>query len=109
MHINHDTYNTVKIVLLKDEDGDGITDKTVTVAEGAFTHGIRIQSGYLYASSDSTVWRWPYDDDSYTDGGDAIEPLTVYNAETVIQNMNADGKGGAPLGHTTRTAPSRKT
>lgn len=88
--------DTQSLVLLYDSDGDGMPDSRRTVATASgLNHGLQIHNGYLYASSDTTVYRWPYtDSDFVVDDG---------SVEIVIQNMNADGKGGAPQGHTTRT------
>ena len=49
----------------------------------------------MYASSDTTVWRWRYVGGQRTD--------STGTREVVVKNMNADGRGGAPQGHTTRT------
>ena len=86
------------ILLLRDADGDGVTDATHVIAEGIFTHGLEVGGGFLYASSDTTVWRWPWSATSF----DGV-PLRTDEAQVVVRDMNADGKGGAPLGHTTRT------
>jgi len=56
-------------------------------------HGLAVHENYLYASSDEFVYRWPILDDVWTVGGQ----------ETVVFNINRDGSGGAPFGHTTRT------
>ncbi|KAI8905949.1 soluble quino protein glucose/sorbosone dehydrogenase, partial [Gorgonomyces haynaldii] len=58
-------------------------------------HGMALSRGYLYASSDTTVYRWPYVDGSRT--------LIQAPAEMVVHNISASGKGGAPFGHFTRT------
>lgn len=50
----------------------------------------------MYASSDTTVWRWPYRAGQRTTSPDDSK-------EVVVRDMNADGRGGAPGGHTTRT------
>lgn len=50
----------------------------------------------MYASSDTTVWRWPYRAGQRTTSPDSVK-------EVVVRDMNADGRGGAPGGHTTRT------
>jgi glucose/arabinose dehydrogenase len=57
-------------------------------------HGLAVTSTHLYASESTAVYRWPYDADI----------MNVTGAmEIVIDNINADGRGGAPFGHTTRT------
>ena len=50
----------------------------------------------LAASSDTTVFRWPYELGSGRKISNNLK-------EIVIKNMNADGDGGAPMGHKTRT------
>jgi glucose/arabinose dehydrogenase len=70
--------------------------RTIVNASGlGLTHGMALDSGYLYASSDTTVYRW-----NYTAGQRA---LTTQPAETVVYNISQGGRGGAPLGHATRT------
>lgn len=87
-----------RIRALWDTDGDGISSdsETAVLADSAseLNHGIAYSAGYLYASSDTTVYRWAYD-------GHKRSSLGMH--ETVIANMNANGAGGAPSGHTTRT------
>ena len=84
-----------------DDDGDGAADAVVPIlfAPGSLraNHGIVFHDGYVYASSDTTVWRW-----TFTPGQRSPGPNSN-SAEIVIENMNANGRGGAPQGHTTRT------
>ena len=81
-----------------DDDGDGMSgaDERACIASSAagLNHGLAVSSGYLFASSDTTIFRWPFAGTERADLG----PHTV-----VVQNINADGNGGAPRGHTTRT------
>jgi hypothetical protein len=90
---------TQSIINLFDSDNDGIPDSKQTVAfASGLNHGLAIHDGFIYASSDSTVYRWPNDNiDSST------HPLDEDAAVIVINNINEDGSGGAPRGHTTRT------
>lgn len=87
-----------RVRALWDSDGDGSSSssETVLLATSApgLNHGVALSAGFLFASSDTTVYRWPYD--GYTRGD--LGPHTI-----VINNINADGSGGAPRGHTTRT------
>jgi glucose/arabinose dehydrogenase len=78
-----------------DTDGDGLVDARKDLAsEVGLNHGLAVHDGYLYASSDTTVYRWPYQlGDDRVGGG----------VELVVMNISADGMGGAPGGHTTRT------
>ena len=88
--------NPPQIVLLYDDDCDQQAEGKVTlVSQQGLNHGLTFSKGYIYASSATTVWRWPYLSGSRT----AITAA----AETVVHSMNADGQGGAPGGHTTRT------
>ena len=85
---------TQSVVHLYDSDGDRIADSKRTVASALYlNHGLALMDDYIYASSDTVVYRWAFSDDFDTIG----------DIETVVVNMNADGQGGAPQGHTTRT------
>jgi glucose/arabinose dehydrogenase len=86
---------TSSVVLVKDTNNDGIPDsKTTIVTASGLNHGLAVHGGFLYASSDVTVWRWPFNSVTKTTTGPQVE---------VVRNINADGNGGAPFGHTTRT------
>jgi glucose/arabinose dehydrogenase len=86
---------TNSIVLVEDLDGDDIAEsKRVLATANKLNHGLEVTSTHVYASSDTHVYRWPYDPNTRTFTG---------GPQTVIKNMNADGQGGAPFGHTTRT------
>jgi len=67
--------------------------QTLATAPG-LNHGVAIGGGYLFASSDTTVYRWPYTAAARADLGPYTE---------LINGISADGNGGAPRGHTTRT------
>ena len=83
------------VIHVFDSNDDGIPESRRPVASAKnLNHGLAIYEGYIYASSDTTVYRWPYQD--YT--ADAVGEV-----EEVVFNINADGRGGAPKGHTTRT------
>jgi glucose/arabinose dehydrogenase len=78
-----------RIALLFDGDGNGVSDTSERVtlaAASGLNHGIAMQGGYLYASSDSTVYRWPY-----TGGRQALG-----TAQTVVSGLPTGG-------HSTRT------
>jgi len=52
-----------RIVLLYDDDGNGVSDdgeRVVLTTTSGLNHGIALQGGFLYASSATTVYRWPY-------------------------------------------------
>lgn len=57
-------------------------------------HGLAVTSTHLYASQSTHVYRWPYNASTMSVTGEL---------QVVIENINADGQGGAPFGHTTRT------
>jgi glucose/arabinose dehydrogenase len=85
---------TNSAVLFFDSDNDGIPDtRKVLASAPLINHGLALNDGYIYASSHTTVYRWSYQDFGSVAG----------EAEIVIENIDADGKGGAPQGHTTRT------
>jgi len=68
----------------------------IIISRNNLNHGLAVSSNYLYASESTTVYRWPYDP--------ATKSVTDSNNPQIgINNINADGQGGAPFGHTTRT------
>lgn len=74
-----------------DDDGDGISgpsEHAVLVKQNGLNHAVRIHDGYLYASTPTTVYRWPY-----SGGRDAITAA----AETVVYSIPY-----ANQGHSTR-------
>jgi glucose/arabinose dehydrogenase len=89
-----------RVSFLADTDGDNVADSVQEVVvppnNDLLTHGLAVNGGYLYASSSTTVYRWPFD---------TSNPIlsSSQSVEVLINNMNADGNGGAPLGHWTRT------
>eukprot|EP00536_Pseudo-nitzschia_multiseries_P005969 jgi/Psemu1/286149/fgenesh1_pg.121_\ len=92
------------IVHLFDSDGDGIPDNKQVVAFAPdLNHGLAIYDNFIYASSDSTVYRWPLYDDDAVGNSPSYNDFPLENMEIVVNNINEDGMGGAPLGHTTRT------
>jgi glucose/arabinose dehydrogenase len=79
-----------QITVLWDDDGDGVSgegERALLAAAPGLNHGILVHGGFLYASSDTTVYRWAYTAGARADLG---EPVTV------IQGI----PGG---GHVTRT------
>ena len=86
------------VSVLWDDDGDGQASDTerACIASSApgLNHGLAVSSGYLFASSDTAVYRWPFSGSERTDLGQHT---------IVVENINADGQGGAPRGHHTRT------
>ena len=83
------------VLVVEDLDSDSIPESVwPLVTFDGLNHGEAITSVHIYASRDTHVYRWSWDIQSRTVTGER---------ETVINNMNADGNGGAPQGHTTRT------
>lgn len=86
--------NTGSVVLYHDSDNNGAAERATTLGTApGLNHGLTVHDGFVYASSDTTVFRWPWP------GGDA----GFGQRQTVITDINADGQGGAPRGHSTRT------
>mmetsp|Transcript_20862 Transcript_20862/g.38278 ORF Transcript_20862/g.38278 Transcript_20862/m.38278 type:complete len:548 (-) Transcript_20862:64-1707(-) len=71
----------------------------INAIEGlGLNHGIELAGGYLYASTPTTVYRWPYQTGQITAGN-------ADDVQEVIVGMDrlASDELGAPDGHTTRT------
>ena len=82
-----------RILALGDGDGDGYFESFAEIASApGINHGLAVGGGFLYASSDETVYRWDYG----ADGG-------ATGRREVVTGISANGQGGAPGGHTTRT------
>jgi glucose/arabinose dehydrogenase len=91
------------VVLVYDADQDGTLESRSTVIDGAslassLNHGLAIAGDYIYASSDRAVYRWPV-----MENWENLTKISTDMGEIVIDNINQDGSGGAPFGHTTRT------
>ena len=90
-----------EIISLFDNDHDLVADEIATIAQQqGLNHGIAVFGPHVYASTSSTVYRWPY-----TEGQKTVSK----EKEIVVKNINADGMGGAPFGHTTRTIAFDRT
>ncbi|KAL2622470.1 hypothetical protein R1flu_002675 [Riccia fluitans] len=84
----------VGIIALWEEIPNGRVDRTTVVPNWDLNHGIAIYDGWLYASTNTTVWRWRY------------YPAQRQNAigmEIVIRNINNDYQGRPLEGHATRS------
>jgi len=84
-----------KIFAIRETDhGNGSsTVRTTTIVDGRdlrLNHGIAFNNGYLYASSNNIVYRWPYEPGQFR----SVDGNTV---ETVISGMDSSGH------HITRT------
>lgn len=88
--------NRGRIVRL--DDADTSRARVVPVAErSGLNHGIELSGGHLYASSASTVYRFPYE-------AGQTSPSSAADAVIVGMDKTAnDQELGAPGGHTTRT------
>ena len=88
-----------RVTALWDADGDGVSgpSERAVIASSAsgLNHGVAVHGGFLFASSDTTVYRWPYAGERRDVGGHAV----------VINNINAEASDelGGRRGHTTRT------
>lgn len=83
------------VVHVFDSNGDGIADtRRGLVSVSGINHGLAVHNGFIYASSDTTVYRWLYTGGAFEEIGEL---------EIVVNNINANGQGGAPQGHRTRT------
>jgi glucose/arabinose dehydrogenase len=54
---------TARVLVLFDDDGDGVSgpaERAVVATASGLNHGIALAGGYLYASSPTTLYRWPY-------------------------------------------------
>ena len=81
--------NPPAIVSLHDDDNNGVAESLSTIAEMAgLNHGLAVHNNFVYASSDTTVWRWPYK---------ANQRVKSTSEEVVVKNINANGQGGAPV------------
>jgi glucose/arabinose dehydrogenase len=79
-----------QIVVLFDSNGDGVSDaseRTTFAAVPSGNHGLAITATHVYASSTTTVFRWPY-----TSG----DRMATGAMETVVAGI-------PPGGHATRT------
>lgn len=88
-----------RVIRLDENDASGGNAEIIPVAQLAgLNHGIELSNGYLYASSETTVYRWPYVTGQTTPGDST-------NVQEVIVGMdrNVNDELGAPGGHTTRT------
>ena len=77
------------IYVLWDNDGDGKamlrSERALLASADDINHGIAIHAGYVFASSDTTVYRWPYTAGQRT--------ALVTPPFKIVENMNADGRG----------------
>lgn len=81
---------TGSVLLGEDLDGDGIPETVRTLAQASgLNHGLAVTATHLYASSDTAVYRWPYDP--------ATKTVSDAPPQVVIENIDASGR------HVTRT------
>ncbi len=94
---------TSRVLAIRDTDADGTPDAAVPVATGAagLNHGLALRGDFIYASAPTTVYRWPAGPALRADGSAAADPAA--DPVAVVAGMSADGNGGAPQGHKTRT------
>ncbi len=97
--VQRKTKGAENIAVMWDDNGDGEADDVVPIffPPGNANHGLVVHKGYVYASSDTTVWRW-----KWVPGQRAEGPNSRKHQE-VITNINKGGNGGAARGHRTRS------
>lgn len=79
-----------QVTVLWDDDGDNVNgsgERAALASAEGLNHGVALNGGWLYASSDTTVYRWPYESGDRDDLGEA---------QVVVHGI----PGG---GHSTRT------
>ncbi|KAI8847832.1 soluble quino protein glucose/sorbosone dehydrogenase [Chytridium lagenaria] len=84
-----------KVVALWKEDGVWQRKTIIDAADLQLTHSVILHEAYVYASSPSTVYRWPYIPGSRN----SVDPKSI---EIVIKDINGQW-GGGQAGHDTRT------
>ena len=89
------------VSVLYDDDGDGKSadnERLLCIASAPrLNHGLALYGGYLFASSDTIVYRWPWKERSMLKAADRLAIVTGIAS-------GADGSTlGAESGHTTRT------
>jgi glucose/arabinose dehydrogenase len=81
------------ILILKDTSGDGIADRTASYGNYTGT-GIALYKNYLYASSDSAVFRYPLTKDGIDESKiETIVEGLPYNPQHGSKNIVIDEKG----------------
>ncbi|CEM11358.1 unnamed protein product [Vitrella brassicaformis CCMP3155] len=93
--------NSARVIALWDDNGDGFSDPDTEQAmllnvKVPLTHGLAVKHGFIFVSSDTTVFRYKYEPKQRT-------PIDLTTQQRVVVNMNADGRGGANRGHWTRS------
>ena len=91
---------TSSIVHFLDTNGDGVPETRATLVQlSGLNHGLVVDynNQFIYASSSSNVYRWPFNRNNAT-----IE-LSTTDPTIVISNMNDNGNNGYSVGHSTRT------
>lgn len=102
--VERGAYHDACITVLWDSDGDGVSSdaerERCIASAGLLNHGIALFGGYLFASSDTTVYRWEFHERNKT------SLPRAENRRVIVQGIahGADGSDlGADQGHETRT------
>jgi glucose/arabinose dehydrogenase len=85
-----------RIVLLHDDDGNGVSDaaeRVVLRTQDGLNHGIAINGGFLYASTTTTVYRWPYAGDRQTLGAPEQVVTELPDAGHATRTLQFDAQG----------------
>jgi glucose/arabinose dehydrogenase len=85
-----------RIVLLHDDNGNGVSDddeRVVLGTQAGLNHGIALRGGFLYASTPTTVFRWPYASDRKPLGNPQQVVTGLPNGGHVTRSLQFDMQG----------------
>lgn len=85
-----------RIVVLHDDNGNGVSDddeRIVLRTQPGLNHGIAINGGFLYASTPTTVYRWPYTGNRQPLGEPQQVVTGIPNGGHVTRTLHFDAQG----------------
>lgn len=85
-----------RVVLLHDDNGNGVSDddeRVVLVTQAGLNHGIALNGGFLYASTPTTVFRWPYTGNRQPLGNAQQVVTGIPNGGHVTRTLLFDAQG----------------
>lgn len=88
--------DNARIVLLHDDNGNGVSDddeRVVLATQAGLNHGIAINGGFLYASTPTTVFRWPYAGNRQPLGNPQQVVTGIPNGGHVTRTLLFDAQG----------------
>ena len=102
LHLVLERGGSACVTLLWDDDDDGVSSTSERLrciaTAPRLNHGLAVFNGYLFASSDTIVYRWPWA------GGRNVIDSNLRKEIVINIAYGADGSSlGADRGHTTRT------